>query len=229
PGEQYPGADHPGRAGTGAVGRGELRVLRALRRRDSGGASGGVPVGDPVREVQAAGGAPLTPPQEADSSPPRSRARPRAVGVFAAVAGVAVLIDVVTKQLTVELLAGGEPVRLLGGAVYLVHATNSGAAFSLGRSYTQVFAVVALVVIAWIGWMAVRLRSVPWGVSLGLVLGGALGNLVDRLVRPPGPFRGEVVDMISVFDPYGRVFPVFNVADSALFLGVVLAVWLELT
>jgi signal peptidase II len=149
--------------------------------------------------------------------------------VLATVAGVALLVDVVTKQLTVALLAGAEPVRLLGGAVYLVHATNSGAAFSLGRSYTQVFAVVALVVIAWIGWMAVRLRSVPWGVSLGLVLGGALGNLVDRLVRPPGPFRGEVVDMISVFDPYGRVFPVFNVADSALFLGVVLAVWLELT
>ncbi|HLV58181.1 MAG TPA: signal peptidase II [Natronosporangium sp.] len=157
------------------------------------------------------------------------RARPRAVGVLAAVAGVALLVDIVTKQLTVALLAGAEPVRLLGGAVYLVHATNSGAAFSLGRSYTQVFAVVALVVIAWIGWMALRLRSVPWGVALGLVLGGAVGNLVDRLVRPPGPFRGEVVDMISVFDPYGRVFPVFNVADSALFLGVVLAVWLELT
>jgi signal peptidase II len=102
-------------------------------------------------------------------------------------------------------------------------------AFSLGQDYTFVFPMVTLVVAGWIGWMARRLRSVPWAVALGLVLGGALGNLLDRLFREPGPFVGHVVDFFSVFDPHGRVFPVFNVADSALVIGVCLAVILELT
>ena len=149
--------------------------------------------------------------------------------MLAAVAALAVLVDQVTKQFTVAHLADAEPVRLLGGAVYLVHATNSGAAFGIGESYTFVFPIVAVAVAGWIVWAARRLRSVPWGLALALVLGGAVGNLIDRIVRPPGPLRGEVVDMVSVFDPYGRVFPVFNVADSALVVGVALAVWLELT
>jgi signal peptidase II len=76
--------------------------------------------------------------------------------------------------------------------------------------------------------MARKLRSVPWAIALGLVLGGALGNLSDRLFRAPGPFRGHVVDMISVFAPYGERFAVFNIADSCLTVGVVLAVLLEL-
>jgi len=61
------------------------------------------------------------------------------------------------------------------------------------------------------------------------VLGGALGNLIDRLFRAPGPFRGHVVDMISLFAPYAEKFAVFNVADSCLSVGVTLAVLLELT
>jgi len=140
-----------------------------------------------------------------------------------------VLLDQITKQLTVAHLAGAEPVELLGGAVYLVHTTNSGAAFGLGRSYTYLFAVIALAVIGWIAWMARRLRALPWAVALGLLAAGAAGNLLDRLFREPGPLRGRVVDMISVFAPDGSVFPVFNVADSALTVGVVLALWLELT
>lgn len=84
-------------------------------------------------------------------------------------------------------------------------------------------------VIGWIGWMAARLRSLPWAISLGLVLGGALGNLTDRIFRAPGVFVGHVVDMVSLFDPYGQVWPIFNLADSALVSGVVLAVLLELT
>jgi signal peptidase II len=70
---------------------------------------------------------------------------------------------------------------------------------------------------------------VPWALALGLVLGGALGNLGDRLFRAPGPFLGHVVDMISMFAPYGQRFAVFNVADSCLTVGVCLAVLLELT
>jgi signal peptidase II len=72
-------------------------------------------------------------------------------------------------------------------------------------------------------------RSTPWAVALGIVLGGVVGNLGDRLFRAPGPLMGHVVDMVSVFDEHGRVFPVFNVADSALTIGVALIILLELT
>jgi signal peptidase II len=65
-------------------------------------------------------------------------------------------------------------------------------------------------------------------VCLGLILGGAAGNLVDRVFRSPAPFRGHVVDWISVFDPYGRVFPIFNLADSGIVCGGILAVLLAL-
>ena len=138
-------------------------------------------------------------------------------------------IDQWTKHLSTENLEPGEPVRILGGLVHLSLLRNGGAAFSLGESFTWVFPLITLVVVGWIGWMALRLRSVPWAVALGLVLGGALGNLGDRLFRAPGFMHGHVVDMISVFGPYAEYFAVFNIADSCLSVGVVLAVLLELT
>lgn len=149
--------------------------------------------------------------------------------LLAGLAAAVVLLDQVTKQLATAQLADAAPVELLGGALYLVHTTNSGAAFNLGSSVTWVFPLIGFVVLGWIGWLGVGLRSRTWGVALGLVAGGAAGNLVDRLFRPPGPLRGGVVDMLSVFAPDGSVWPVFNLADSALVLGVVLAVWLEFT
>jgi signal peptidase II len=164
-----------------------------------------------------------------EARPVPARATGRAVGVLVGTAAAILLIDVVTKYQVVAHLSGQPPVRLLGGAVYLVLTRNSGAAFSLGTHYTFVFPVVSLLVIGWIGWMAVRLRSVPWAVSLGLVLGGALGNLGDRIFRAPGFMVGHVVDFISVFANDGHVFPIFNAADSALCFGVGLAILLELT
>jgi len=140
----------------------------------------------------------------------------------------AVALDQWVKWLCTEHLTEGEPVRILGGLIYLSLLRNSGAAFSFGSGHTWVFPVITLVVIGWICWMATRLRSVPWAISLGLVLGGAFGNLADRLFRAPGPFRGHVVDMISAFAPYAEKFAVFNIADSCLTVGVCLAVLLEL-
>jgi signal peptidase II len=149
--------------------------------------------------------------------------------VLAITALVAVVVDQVVKHLSTNGLTEGEPVRILGGLIYLSLLRNSGAAFSLGSGYTWVFPLVTLVVIGWIGWMTRKLRSVPWAIALGLVLGGALGNLGDRLFRAPGPFQGHVVDMVSLFGPYGEHFAVFNIADSCLSVGVVLAGLLELT
>jgi signal peptidase II len=152
-----------------------------------------------------------------------------AARVALGVTGVlAVVLDQWVKHLSTAHLHEGQPVRILGGLIYLSLLRNSGAAFSFGSGHTWVFPVITVVVIGWIVWMARKLRSVPWGIALGLVLGGALGNLCDRLFRAPGPFRGHVVDMISVFAPYGERFAVFNIADSCLTVGVALAVLLEL-
>ncbi|MFY1699220.1 MULTISPECIES: signal peptidase II [unclassified Solwaraspora] len=153
----------------------------------------------------------------------------RAVGLLTAVAVVALLVDLGSKQWALSALTGRQPVEVVSGVLYLTLIRNPGAAFSLGADYTWIFSLVTVVVVGWIGWLARGLRSTPWAVALGLILGGALGNFLDRMFRAPGPFLGHVVDMFSVFDPRGQVFPIFNVADSALVVGVVLAVLLELT
>jgi signal peptidase II len=155
----------------------------------------------------------------------------RALVALIAVPVLVVTLDQVVKQLSLAHLSGSPPVRLFGGAVYFNLTRNSGAAYSLGGRFTYVFPIIAVAVIGAIIWLARRLRSTAWAVALGLVLGGAVGNLADRLFRPPGFLRGQVIDMISLFDPNGRVFPagaIFNLADSALFCGVVLALILEL-
>ena len=138
-------------------------------------------------------------------------------------------LDVVTKVLAVARLEGREPVELLGGAVYLVLVRNPGAAFSLATGYTWVLSLVAVAVVVVIVRIARRLRSTGWAVALGLVLGGALGNLADRIFRAPGPLQGHVVDVVSLFAPDGSVWPVFNLADSSIVTGGVLLVLLALT
>jgi signal peptidase II len=157
-----------------------------------------------------------------------ARARGLAVAVLAAAAILVVAADVVTKHLVVAKLTGHPPVKVLGGFFYLDLTRNSGAAFSLGTGHTWVFPLVTLVVVGFIGWLARRLRSVPWAIALGLVLGGALGNLGDRVFRAPGFLEGHVVDFVSLFGPNGAHWPIFNLADASLCCGVVLGVLLEL-
>jgi signal peptidase II len=184
-----------------------------------------------VRDLQATGGTTLNA-EEAVTGPASvspSGFRRSAVATLGVTAVLAVLLDQLVKHLSTEHLTEGQPVRVLGGLIYLSLLRNGGAAFSLGSGYTWVFPVITLAVIGWIAWMTRKLRSLPWAISLGLVLGGALGNLADRLFRAPGPFEGHVVDMISLFAPYGQGFAVFNIADSCLSVGVALAVLLELT
>jgi signal peptidase II len=155
--------------------------------------------------------------------------RRRVLFLFLLVGAAVTLIDQVTKHLSVVYLENDEPVRLLWGAVYLTLVRNSGAAFSMGTDITWVFPLVAFVVIVVLALVIRGVRSKPWAIALGLVIGGVFGNLGDRLFRSPGPFLGHVVDMVSVFDDHGQVFPVFNVADSSLFIGVALIILLELT
>lgn len=153
---------------------------------------------------------------------------PRRVGLVAALAVVVFALDLVTKIIAVSALEGREPVRILGGAVYLQLLRNPGAAFSMATGMTWVLAIVAIAVVVAIVWLSRRLRSTGWAIGLGLVLAGALGNLVDRIFRAPGPLQGHVIDFVSVFAPNGDVWPVFNVADSGIVIGGVLIVLLTL-
>lgn len=149
--------------------------------------------------------------------------QPRRTRLLLTVAALAFLIDVASKVLVVAVVEGRQPLRLLGGGLLLRVSRNTGAAFSFAEGATVVFTAVALVVVVVILRVARRLRSTGWAVSLGLLLGGATGNLLDRLLRAPGPGRGAVVDFLDF-----RVWPSFNAADSAIVTGGLLAVLLSL-
>lgn len=137
------------------------------------------------------------------------------------VAVVVLALDQLTKLIAVHLLSDHEPVEVLGGLLTLRIVRNSGAAFGLAGGATIVFTVVAAAVVIVILRIARRLVSLPWALSLGLLLGGAAGNLGDRLFRGPAPLRGHVVDFLEL--PY---WPVFNVADSAIVLaGITMVVY----
>ncbi len=153
----------------------------------------------------------------------RSRVR-----LLASLAGSVILIDLLTKILVVsqlsEMTPPAEQPHILGGLVYFSLLRNPGAAFSIATGMTWILALIAIGVVIFIIRLAPRLKSARWAVSLGLVLGGAVGNLIDRIFREPGFLRGHVVDFISVFGPDAEYFPVFNVADSAITIGGVLLV-----
>lgn len=185
---------------------------------------------DPAEPVQSAAPAEPAAPVEsaADPSQPAAGAHRRRsrLPLVLTLAALCLLIDQVAKSLAVANLDPANPPRLLGGLVYLSLLRNPGAAWSIGgdTGMTWIFAVVAVIVAVVIVRVAAKLTSTLWAVSLGLILGGAMGNLADRLFRSPGPFRGHVVDFLSVFGPNGEHFPVFNTADCFITVGAVLLV-----
>lgn len=169
--------------------------------------------------MQTAGGASLS-----DATPPDPPGRVnRPTLLLLGVAALVVLLDQLTKALIVAQMPGRQPIELLGGLVTITYTRNPGAAFSLGTGTTWVFTAVAVVVVVVILRTARRLRSIAWALCLGGLLGGALGNLVDRVFRSPGRFRGHVVDWIQW--PH---YPVFNIADSFVVCSVIGIVALSL-
>lgn len=128
-------------------------------------------------------------------------------------------LDVGTKVLAVSELEGRRTLEPFGGQLLIRVARNSGAAFSFAVGYTIVFTAVAIGVVTAIVRLSCRPVSSLWAVSLGLMLSGATGHLVDRLLRSPGPGRGAVVDVLDF-----QVFGSFNLADGAITVGAVLAV-----
>ena len=150
-------------------------------------------------------------------TPPR-----RCLRLLLSIAAAVLLLDIVTKVLAVRLLVPGQPVSIIGDTVTWTLVRNSGAAFSMATGYTWMLTLVAMGVVVGIIWMGRRLVSPWWAVGLGMILGGALGNLVDRFFRAPGPLRGHVVDFLSI-----GWWPVFNVADPAVVGGAMLLVGLS--
>jgi signal peptidase II len=139
------------------------------------------------------------------------------------VAAFVLAADVISKSVVVARMADHQPIRLLGGLLTITLTRNGGAAFSIGTSMTIVFTAIAVGVIVYILRTARSLRSIGWAIALGLLLGGATGNLLDRIFRAPGAFQGHVVDWIEL--PH---WPVFNLADSSIVCAGVLVVLLAL-
>jgi signal peptidase II len=166
-----------------------------------------------------------------ESKPEPSTAEPgppRKAMILVVTAVVVFALDLGSKVLALAQLEGKEPMRVLGGLVYLQIVRNPGAAFSIATGMTWVLALVAIGVVVSIIWILPRLRSTGWSLGLGLVLAGALGNLADRFFRAPGPLRGHVIDFVSLFGPNGEHWPVFNVADSSIVTGGILIVLMSL-
>jgi signal peptidase II len=147
----------------------------------------------------------------------------RCVVVLAGTALLGIGLDQATKALVVATVAGKPPFRLIGQVLTVNVSRNSGAAFSFAPAATVLFTCLAVAIAVLIVTKAPRLRSPGWAAALGLLLAGAAGNLSDRLMRAPGIGRGAVVDFIDL-----RHFASFNIADSCLTCGVVLAVLLSL-
>jgi signal peptidase II len=147
----------------------------------------------------------------------------RRVRLLLGVAAVILVVDVVTKVLAVRMLTPGQPVSIVGETITWTLVRNSGAAFSMATGYTWILTLIATAVVIGIVWMGRRLVSPWWAIGLGMILGGALGNLVDRFFRGPGPLQGHVVDFLSV-----GWWPVFNVADASVVGGAALLVALSM-
>lgn len=155
------------------------------------------------------------------------RGNRRDLTIFGMIAVLVILLDQLTKFWAQEYLlprrtSGEAPVQFLGGFLKFTYAENTGAAFSIGSGITWLFTLIAFVVVFVIFRYARRLASLPWALALGGLLGGSLGNLIDRMFRAPGPFQGFVVDFIQL--PY---WAIFNIADMSIVIsGIGIAILL---
>ncbi|MER5439566.1 signal peptidase II [Streptomyces sp. NPDC002790] len=146
----------------------------------------------------------------------------RRIAVLFAVAVLAYILDLGSKLIVVAELEHRDAVHIIGDWLQLEVIRNPGAAWGIGEAFTIVFTLIAAAVIVVIARLAKKLYSTPWAIALGLLLGGALGNLTDRIFRAPGVFEGAVVDFIAPAH-----YPVFNLADSAIVCGGILIVVLS--
>ncbi|WP_372462229.1 signal peptidase II [Nocardia rosealba] len=139
------------------------------------------------------------------------------------IAAVLFGLDLLTKCLAVAYIDPDDPVPIIGDFARLDLVRNPGAAFSMATGMTWLLTLIAAAVVVGVIRIGRTLRSLWWAIGLGMVLGGAMGNLVDRIFRSPGPLQGHVVDFVAI-----GWWPVFNVADSAIVCGAILLVALTI-
>ncbi|TFC96672.1 MULTISPECIES: signal peptidase II [Cryobacterium] len=140
-----------------------------------------------------------------------------ALGIYA--------LDQISKYLVVSTLTEGDIVRVLGDVLQMHFVRNPGAAFSLAAGMTWIFSIIAVAVVGLIVWFAGRIRSLAWSVVFGLLLGGVLGNLTDRLLREPSFGLGHVIDFIST--PW-LIPAIYNVADMAIVSSMIIFMYLTI-
>lgn len=158
-----------------------------------------------------------------DSTPRGVISQKAAVTTVAAVFACGLLLDAATKVLAVHRLDPNDPPTILGGLLTLQLIRNPGAAFSIGESYTWIFAILATAALLAIVLLLVpRIRHRGWSVAVGLIMAGIGGNLIDRVARPPAPFRGHVIDFLQLPAVGGYQWPIFNIADICVTSGAVL-------
>ena len=136
-------------------------------------------------------------------------------------ASAVLLADQLTKWWASEILRGN-PITIIDGVLDLRYMTNTGASFSMLEGFGSLIAVVVIAVIVFVVMMVRRIGHTPEAVALGLILGGAVGNLSDRIFRGPGLFDGGVIDFVDF-----SFFPAFNLADSAITVGAILLLGLS--
>lgn len=154
----------------------------------------------------------------------RRLSRGTVLGTIAVIGAVLAVIDQATKNWAVQSLPLLDPQPFIGEILQLTLLYNSGAAWGMGSEITPVVTCLQIAIVIGVIVFAVKaVRSAWYTVALGLVMGGALGNIHDRLLREPGPFRGAVVDFLELPN-----WPVFNVADMAVVGGAIMVVALGL-
>ncbi len=167
-----------------------------------------------MHDMQTARGASLNSSGDTDTH------RSSYVRLFFFVAISVWVIDQATKALAVSRLDGRDAIDLIPHVFSLSLTRNAGAAFSMATGMTAILSAVAIVVCVFVIRAASRLKDKGWAIGLGLLLGGAIGNLTDRIFREPAPFKGHVVDFL-----YINHYPVFNFADVALTFAAIVVFW----
>ena len=172
--------------------------------------------------MQIQAGAPLITSPDTNKTTSAQSTRRRWLYLTLVVAAVPVYAaDQLTKAWATANLQPDQARDLVGSVLRLNLIRNSGAAFSIGTGATWILTAIACSVVLFVLFTARRLGSRGWALALGLLLGGSLGNLTDRMFRIPGPGRGHVVDFLQL--PH---FPIFNIADSAIVTAAVLIAWM---
>ncbi|WP_199237931.1 signal peptidase II [Kribbella steppae] len=157
-------------------------------------------------------------PTDSESTPVRRRSWKLMV-LFGAVGLLILFLDQLTKALALAHLTPGEPVNVIGSFLKFNLIRNSGAAFSLGSDYTPYISAIQITVALGVAYLSRKLGSIGWAVAFGLLFGGAVGNIIDRIFREPSPFHGHVIDFLQT--PH---WAIFNIADMAVTSAAVLLV-----